>query len=122
MSEIITKKCTHCGKELPVSMFHKSSSSSDGYQAWCKPCINEDARKRHARKRAEKFAAQQAANQLPPSVSTFVTVDGKTYNKVEPKAKTLEEYTPRELLAELKRRGYIWSDMYVKQTVAWDKI
>lgn len=122
MEEIKTKRCSHCGKELPVSMFHRSSNSSDGYQSWCKPCINEDARNRTARKRAEKAAAQHAANLVPADSCTFTTVDGKTYNKVEPKLKTLEEYTPRELLVELKRRGYIWSDMFVKQSIDWSKI
>ena len=34
----------------------------------------------------------------------------------------LSSYEPRELLAELKARGYVWEKMYVKQYVEYSKI
>lgn len=39
-----------------------------------------------------------------------------------PVAKPLSSYTPRELLAELKSRGYVWERMYVKQFIEYSKI
>lgn len=53
------------------------------------------------------------------------SVDNKTVVQTETPhvvAKTLDKYTGRELLAELKSRGYIWDNMYVKQCVEYSKI
>ena len=33
-----TKVCSRCGRELPVSEFHKNKSSKDGLQYYCKKC------------------------------------------------------------------------------------
>lgn len=33
-----TKKCSKCGRELPLSEFHKFKRSIDGHQAYCKQC------------------------------------------------------------------------------------
>ena len=40
------------------------------------------------------------------------------------KAKPLADYTPREMLEELKRRGYVWDKMWVetRQFVEYGKI
>ena len=38
MIEELTKKCTKCGRELPLSEFTKHKSRSDGLQGWCKSC------------------------------------------------------------------------------------
>ena len=32
------KKCSCCGKELPISEFYKNSTSKDGYRSKCKAC------------------------------------------------------------------------------------
>lgn len=37
-------------------------------------------------------------------------------------AKTLDKYTGRELLLELKSRGYIWREMYMKKYVDYNNI
>ena len=34
------KKCSKCGRELPVSEFYKDSKAKDGLQGWCKACRN----------------------------------------------------------------------------------
>ncbi|WP_110954770.1 helix-turn-helix domain-containing protein [Anaerosinus massiliensis] len=39
MEEIKTKKCTGCGKELPISEFHKCKATKDGLQYHCKHCV-----------------------------------------------------------------------------------
>lgn len=33
-----TKKCSECGRVLPISEFHKKKDSKDGYQAMCRSC------------------------------------------------------------------------------------
>ena len=35
----LTKTCTKCGEELPVSLFGTKSSSKDKHQSLCKPCM-----------------------------------------------------------------------------------
>lgn len=32
------KRCSHCGRVLPVSSFSRSSKNKDGLQCWCKDC------------------------------------------------------------------------------------
>ena len=34
----MTKKCSCCGRELPVSEFYRNSTSRDGYRSKCKAC------------------------------------------------------------------------------------
>lgn len=129
MEEVKTKKCGHCGREMPVEMFHKSSKSKDGLQSICKPCSNEltrlSAQRRKAAKEQARLAAQRAVD-LSPSIGAMKVTDpqtGKTFTKVE-KVKELKDYTGTELFAELKRRGYKWPDntIYMKMYVNYDKI
>ena len=44
MEEIKTKKCTKCGRELPLDNFAKCSRNNDGLQYECKDCHNERTR------------------------------------------------------------------------------
>ena len=74
--ELITKKCARCGRELSINCFHKDSRSSDGYHPWCKKCREE--------RRQEM----------------------KKINEKKLKTLGLSSYTPRELILELKKRGY----------------
>lgn len=46
------KICVRCGKEKPLSSFHKRAISKDGYKATCKVCILE-WEKGYAAKKAE---------------------------------------------------------------------
>ena len=32
------KKCSCCGRELPISEFYRNSASKDGYRSKCKAC------------------------------------------------------------------------------------
>lgn len=43
-----TKICKKCGRELPISEFHKNKSKKDGYSSWCKECNKEHEKKRRA--------------------------------------------------------------------------
>jgi len=41
MTEELTKKCTKCRRELPLSEFTKDKTRRDGLECWCKSCSNE---------------------------------------------------------------------------------
>ena len=102
-----TKKCIHCGRELPISSFNKCSRSADGLQSYCKDCHREENSKARARRKSE--------------------VDGIinrcfSGNRHGADENELAQYSARQLLAELKRRGYVWENMYVKMKVEYQKI
>lgn len=42
-----TKKCSKCGRVLPLSAFHTEKSRKDGHQAYCSECMNEYQRNRY---------------------------------------------------------------------------
>ena len=47
MTDELTKVCTKCGRELPLSEFNKFKISNDGLQCWCKSCMREYQREYH---------------------------------------------------------------------------
>lgn len=84
-----TKVCSCCGRELPLSEFHKKTSSKDGHQSYCKECAVKLARERLNSLRA-------AAAEKGPGLSA---------------------YTPRQLMEELARRGYTGELEYVEKHI-----
>lgn len=87
-----TKVCKKCGRELPVAMFYKASNRKDGLQIYCKECqaeVNKESNKR--RNRAAKVAKAEAE---------------ALYSKGLDPNRPLAKFTPRELMEELKARGY----------------
>lgn len=77
-----TKVCKCCGETKPISAFYKNAWGVTNY---CTECHN----KRAAEGRENKKKLMQAAKDLESA-----------------RALRLEDFTPRELMAELKRRGY----------------
>lgn len=71
------KTCSKCGRELPISHFHKDSAIKDGLQTVCKEC-----RKNVNTVRSDKKFSKVYSN---PDLARF---------------------TPRQLIDELKQRGY----------------
>lgn len=59
-----TKKCAKCGRELPMTEFHKNRSQPDGLQAYCKSCIKERNKLRTLKRRA--MAEKSGGGKLPP--------------------------------------------------------
>lgn len=103
MEEIKTKKCTKCGRELPLNKFSKCLRNNDGLQYACKDCQRDSVRKSYYKRKKNSFS---------------VTPLGKVYTNVE-----LAKFHPRELLAELKARGYEWEKMYApRQEVLYSKV
>lgn len=81
-----TKKCRKCGRELPLSEFHRNAAHADGLQSHCKECGKEYLRDRGRRAKMS-----------------------KVYSNPE-----LAKFTPRELMQELKSRGYTGELKYVQ--------
>lgn len=48
------RKCIKCGKELPVSEFHKDRRMAGGIKSICKACISEEYKARRIEKSKEK--------------------------------------------------------------------
>ena len=84
------KKCSKCGKELPESEFYRKSKSADGLQPYCKTCSNLIAKDRNRR--------------LASSIDGELNPD-------------LEGFTPRQLIYELKARGYKGKLTYIKEII-----
>lgn len=77
-----TQVCKCCGRELPLSEFRQSRL---GLLRTCKECIS----KHQSRARLDKKIAKMKGEELENA-----------------KKARLSDFTPRELMAELKRRGY----------------
>lgn len=95
MEAIATKVCTKCGRELPVTEFTKKANAKDGLQYYCKEC-NSRLSTEYARKRREKLKAQKVEQARVEYENKY-----KIYTNRE-----LAKFTPRELMLELKARGY----------------
>ena len=88
MESIKTKKCSKCGRELPISEFYRNSSSKDGLQGWCKDCTNDKLRK-------------QGLNPVDKTLDKILDV-----RNTKDSGSPLKDFTPRELINELRQRGY----------------
>ena len=88
-----SKVCACCKIEKPLSEFGKNARLKDGHNIYCKVCQNE--KNRESRERRKNTLPPPAA--LPAPDATSHDQQGKT---------PLSEYTPRELIMELKDRGY----------------
>lgn len=81
-----TKVCKVCGQELPLSEFRKSPFSTNGI-ATCKKCVSEKTEK----------------------TKLFKRITSSTNSE-------LAKFTPKELIEELKSRGYK-GKLYVTRTI-----
>ena len=128
MEEVKTKMCTHCKRVLPVSMFNKrSDNKTDGLQYVCKECNSKLSKEYNERKKAKKEEANNAAKKLPVSAERIVLKDGTVLKKkeqiaAEPSIVSLADFSNRAILEELKTRGYVWEDMWIKVKIDYDKI
>ena len=103
--EMTTKKCSKCGEVKPISEFYKSSSSKDGYQSYCKYCMN------HLSK-----AAPASTEKKEPATQN-VSVTSEQIIPSSPKKVYLNEHlatvSNRDLIAEIKARGFTGKLTYV---------
>lgn len=88
--EVVTKKCKVCGKELPLTEFHKDKLMKDGYKNRCKDCTNTSQRKR---KLINNIQVKDA-----PKVEQSIVKECDDMG--------LSKVPARLLIHELRRRGY----------------
>ena len=100
MEEIKTKVCHKCGRELTIDHFCKCSRSKDGLQSVCKSCQVEYNRNRQ--KYIKSLILQSEQIKVKPEA-----IERRATEKVsELGTAILAKFTPRQLMMELKRRGY----------------
>lgn len=101
------KTCKTCGRELPLDAFGGHAKTPDGKATVCLECMREKIRKNHQKAYGSKtvpdpipapmldegIKVHKAAPQLPP----LADIDT---------AGSLENYDSRQLVAELRARGY----------------
>lgn len=87
-----TKVCKCCGRELPISNFKKGRW---GYVSVCNEC---DKQHRAENRQARIDKAKQKVEDV----------------RAENRQLCLSDFSPRELMAELKRRGYEGTLTYVE--------
>lgn len=109
--QVETKVCSLCKQELPLTMFHKNHSRKDGLQTYCKECGKVYFANRTKKKK-----------DILDCVET-INVNGKELIKVENFNNELAKFTPRQLMQELKARGFKWDYMIEPQRkIMYDKI
>lgn len=111
MEEIKTKVCPKCGRELSVSGFYPNRRAKDGLATYCKECANAISTE-CARKRRERKKAQAKENERIEFEKKY-----KIYTNRE-----LAKFTPRELMLELKARGYTGDLLYQEVKVTEHRI
>jgi len=85
-----TKKCNKCGKELPIDSFYKRALNKDGHMNICKDCFN----------------SQYTDKQKKTNTELDKMLNVRNNSNIKPISKELSSYTPRELIEELRSRGY----------------
>lgn len=111
MEEIKTKVCKGCGRELPTTEFYANKNMKGGLGTYCKECSNRLSTE-YARKRRERKKAEAKENERIEFEKKY-----KIYTRKE-----LAPFTPRELMLELKARGYTGDLLYQEIKVTEHRI
>ena len=91
--EQILKQCRCCGRELPLNNFKKTRYG--GYVSVCTECATNKLRENK----------QKRIDEQKQKVEDM---------RAETRQLCLADFTPRELMAELKRRGYEGKITYIE--------
>ena len=94
------KTCIRCKQTKPITGFGRLRSTEDGMNPRCKSCLREYANQAYSKRK-----------------STLPARRGGAIHNPDPAG-----YTGRRLPAELKSRGFVWSDMKRIQPVKYDSI
>ena len=98
-----TKVCKKCGQELPLEYFSKNARTKDGLQIYCKDCQKALVKERRERDK------QNMIKMCQEEINGNSGEDGRKdmwHEKAEARA-YLEALPDSEILAELRRRGYV---------------
>lgn len=116
--EVKTKRCPKCGRELPLDQFNKKTLSKDGLQDRCKDCQNKWNQEYQRRKAKKRKQSENSITTITKMVDTQERTMCKVYSDPE-----LAKFTPRQLMQELKSRGFVWDWMLEPQRkIYFDKI
>ena len=109
------KRCSHCGRILPVTEFRKHKGTKDGLQYACKECqveMTTAAKQKKAEKRKEvireaqkEVLKEKIRNEDPEMMEQEVEVINDLTLPVRPLI-ALEFASDQEIVDELRRRGY----------------
>lgn len=102
-----TKICSKCGRELLIEHYNKNSKLKDGLQRHCKDCAREYARVSYENKKAKKVENERIEFEKKYKIYTN---------------KDLAKFNPRELMLELKARGYEGELLYKEIKVTEHRI
>ena len=102
-----TKICPKCGRELTVDNFAKHSKNKDGYQSHCRECAAAYARENYRARVAKKKENERIEFEKKYKVYTN---------------RELAKFTPRELMLELKARGYEGELIFIERIVKEHRI
>lgn len=96
-TNIKTKVCKDCGRELPIDHFHRQAKSKDGYMHICKDCKRKhvlEGVKKGENELLERIFGKEAVEKT----------DGEIFTENE--YDRLQEYEPRELVEHLRSQGW----------------
>lgn len=108
--DVSVKLCRKCGRKLPTSEFYLKKKSKDGLQDFCKECHKEANKARYVERKKAKSAFADKVVTETKVVDTHEHSMTKVYSDPE-----LSKFTPRQLMAELKARGFRWEYMLEPQ-------
>lgn len=123
-----TKYCPKCKRILPTTDFAKCSHSKDGLQDRCKECKNQYQKERYYKNKEAKMSKKRVDAEpkvkLDKVSESKVVVDEKERTMLRVYSDSeLAKFTPRQLMAELKARGFRWEYMLEPQKkIYFDKI
>lgn len=88
-----TKVCVKCGKELPMDSFYKNTKTKDGVDSYCKECKKACNKLYSEKRKAEKKRIEEEREEYDKKYRVYTN-------------RELAKFTPRDLMLELKARGY----------------
>lgn len=101
------KKCYRCGRLLPKTAFNKNCRAKDGLQGECRECHAETMKAYHIKKSEEIKNVRNAIATREQEMEHKLT---KVYAHAG-----LSSFTPRQMMEELKARGFRWEYMLEPQ-------
>lgn len=116
-----TKKCSRCGKVLPLSDFYTNKSKPDGYGCYCKECARSIQREYETNRKAKMNSEKVKEVAKDPVELPTVPVVKVQIDTPAQKTKTLDDFQPRDIIKHLYKLGYRIENnklvCMVKQTV-----
>lgn len=110
----LCKECPKCGRLLPKEEFNKKAKAKDGLQDNCKDCMRAYNKERYDRMKIE-------SDKAIVKVKEYIDLPQKLHKVFS--NPDLARFTPRELMSELKARGFKWEYMLEPQKkIMFDKI